>query len=227
MLNDEMRQILESARPRGWVLEPDAKRLLAAAGLDVPRFIRTSDPEEADRFAREVGYPVVAKVVSPEILHKSDAGGVKTGIRDAGGLREAMDRFASLDRYEGTLVEETVRGLELIAGAKVDEQFGPVILLGIGGTGVEIYQDTVIRMAPLEARDVTSMVNGLQAHKLLEGYRGGDPVSMDALTGALVAFSNLVMEMADRIESVDLNPLICSPDRCIVADARILLVSGD
>lgn len=226
MLNDEMKQILESARPRGWVLEPDAKRLLADAGLDVPRFIRTRDPEEAGRFAGEIGYPVVAKIVSPEILHKSDAGGVKTGIRDARGLREAMDRFAPLDRYEGTLVEETVQGLELIAGAKVDDQFGPVILLGMGGTGVEIYQDTVIRMAPLDPRDVTSMVNGLQAHKLLEGYRGADPVDMDALTGTLVAFSNLVMEMADRIESVDLNPLICSKDRCVVADARILLASG-
>jgi succinyl-CoA synthetase beta subunit len=226
VLNDETKQILEAARPRGWVLEPDAKRLLAAAGLNVPRFIGTSDPEEAGRFAGEIGYPVVAKVVSPEILHKSDAGGVKTGIRDAPGLREAMDRFASLDGYEGTLVEETVQGLELIAGAKVDEQFGPVILLGIGGTSVEIYQDTVIRMAPLEPRDVVSMVKGLRAHELLEGYRGADPVDMDALTETLVAFSRLVTELEDRIESVDLNPLICSPDRCVVADARILLASG-
>ncbi|MCF8063587.1 MAG: acetate--CoA ligase family protein, partial [Deltaproteobacteria bacterium] len=149
-----------------------------------------------------------------------------TGISDARGLREAMDRFARLDGYGGTLVEESVQGLELVAGAKVDEQFGPVILLGIGGTGVEIYQDTVIRMAPLEPRDVTSMVNGLTGHRLLEGYRGSDPVDLDALSETLVTFSSLVMDMADRMESADLNPLICSLDRCVAADARILLATA-
>ncbi len=226
MLNEDMKQILEASRPWGWVLEPDAKRLLAAAGLDVPRFIRTSDPEEAARFCDEVGFPVVAKVVSPKIVHKSDVGGVKTGIRDAPGLEEVMERFAAMDGYAGTLVEETVEGLELIAGAKMDEQFGPVILFGMGGTGVEIYQDTVIRMAPLEPKDVASMVTGLEARRLLEGYRGGAPVNMDALSETLISFSELVMDLADRIESVDLNPLFCSPDRCIAADARILLPSA-
>jgi acyl-CoA synthetase (NDP forming) len=226
-MNEEMKQILDEAGSRGWVLEPDAKRLLAAAGLAVPRFLRTSDPGEARRFAEEIGYPVVAKVVSADILHKSDAGGVKTGLRDGHALQEAMERFSSMEGYEATLVEETVQGLELIAGAKVDAQFGPVILLGIGGTAVEIYKDTVIRMAPLEPRDVEAMVNGLEAHQLLRGYRGAEPVDMDALSDALVTFSGLVMEMADRMESVDLNPLVCSSSGCVVADARILLASGD
>ena len=218
-----MKQILETSRDRGWVLEPDAKRLLSEAGLDVPRFLQTKDPEEAARFGEELGFPVVAKVVSPKILHKSDVGGVMTGIGDAETLQRAMERLAALEGYEGTLVEETVQGVELIAGAKVDEQFGPVILLGIGGTAVEVYQDTVIRMAPLTQRDVESMVNGLTARRLLEGYRGSDPVDRTALSDALIAFSRLVMELEECIESADLNPLMCSSRGCRVADARILL----
>ena len=225
MLSRATKQILEDAGDRGWVLEPDAKRILSEAGLDVPRHLQTGDPDEAVRFGEEVGFPVVAKVVSPKILHKSDVGGVVTGLRDAAALRDAMERLAALEGYEGTLVEETVRGIELIAGAKVDEQFGPVILLGIGGTAVEIYQDTVIRMAPLTKRDVESMVGGLTAHRLLEGYRGSDPVDMEALGRTLIAFSNLVMDLADHIESADLNPLMCSSRGCRVADARILLTA--
>ncbi|MGD8389357.1 MAG: acetate--CoA ligase family protein [Desulfobacteraceae bacterium] len=223
MLNDNMRKILESSRDRGWVLEPDAKRMLAEAGLDVPRFLQTCDAEEAVRFGEEVGFPVVAKIVSPKVLHKSDVGGVVTGVGDAEALGRAMERLAALEGYEGILVEETVQGVELIAGAKVDEQFGPVILLGIGGTAVEIYQDTVIRMAPLTQHDVESMVSGLTARRLLEGYRGADPVDMAALSETLIAFSRLVMDLGERIESVDLNPLMCSSRGCRVADARILL----
>ena len=172
-----------------------------------------------------MGFPVVAKVVSPEILHKSDVGGVEIGIQDAGGLRESMDRLSGLQGCEGVLVEETVQGVELIAGAKIDFQFGPVILLGIGGTAVEIYQDTEIRMAPLSERDVASMVNGLRARPLLEGYRGAEPVDMEFLTRTLIAFSGLVMDLADRIESIDLNPLMGSARGCRVADARIMLAA--
>lgn len=225
MLNDDMKQILEQSRARGWVLEPDAKRLLKTAGMDVPRSLNTKDPEEAVRFAQDIGFPVVAKVVSPDILHKSDVHGVRTGVQDGDGLRRAMEHFASLEGCEGTLVEESVQGLELIVGAKVDEQFGPVVLLGIGGTAVEIYQDTVIRMAPLTQRDVDSMVKGLTAHRLLEGFRGADPVDMNALSRALITFSSLLTDLAGHIESIDLNPLMCSKDRCAVADARILLSS--
>ena len=113
--------------------------------------------------------------------------------------------------------------MELIVGAKVDYQFGPVILLGIGGTGVEIYKDSTIRMAPLQERDVRSMVGKLKAHALLEGYRGADPVNLDDLTRLMLAFSSLVKELQDAIESVDLNPVKCSPEKCVIADARIIL----
>jgi succinyl-CoA synthetase beta subunit len=223
MLMKKIRGILSDSRELGWVLEPEAKRLFSLAGLDVPKFMWTREVGEAVRFAREVGYPVVAKVVSPRILHKSDAGGVVTGIDGDDKLTETFGRLSRLKGFAGVLVEEMLSGIELIVGAKIDYQFGPVILLGIGGTGVEIYRDTTLRMAPLKEKDIDSMLKDLKAHQLLEGYRGSEPVNLAKLNGMVVAFSSLVMELEGFIESIDLNPVLCSSKRCVVADARIML----
>jgi acyl-CoA synthetase (NDP forming) len=121
------------------------------------------------------------------------------------------------------LVEEMISGVELMVGAKIDYQFGPIILLGMGGTGVEIYRDIALRMAPLRPGDVESMIRGLKARPLLEGYRGSEPISLSELTRLVVTFSDLVMDLEDFIESIDLNPVMCSSTKCIVADARIML----
>lgn len=219
----EMLRIIEAARTDGWVLEPDAKRLFSLAGFDVPRFTLVQTSEEADRVAREIGYPVVAKVVSPRILHKSDVGGVVVGIADAGRLGEVFRRFQGMDGFIGMIVEEIVSGIELILGAKIDFQFGPMILLGMGGTGVEIYQDVALRMAPLSQNDALAMIGGLKARRLLEGYRGAEKVDREKLTETILSFSSLVVELEGRIESIDVNPLLCSSRRCVVADARIVL----
>ena len=223
MLTDEIKDILLASRDLGWVLEPEAKRLFSLAGLDVPKFMWATELEQAVRFARDIGYPVVAKVVSPRALHKSDVGGVVVGIGSDEKLSETFRRFSRFDGFAGMLVEEMVSGVELIAGAKVDYQFGPVILLGMGGTGVEIYRDTTLRMAPLKEKDVESMLRDLKAHQLLEGYRGSEPVNLTELKGMVVTFSSLAMEIEGLIESIDLNPVLCSSRRCIVADARIML----
>jgi succinyl-CoA synthetase beta subunit len=223
VLSNAMKEILAASRQAGWVLEPKAKELLAEAGLDVPRFTWAHDREEATRFASTIGYPVVAKVVSPAIIHKSEAGGVSVGIKGDVELRAAYERFQALKGFAGMLVEEMVDGVELIVGAKVDYQFGPVILVGIGGTSVEIYKDTSIRMAPLVPQDVASMVHGLRAHQLLEGYRGAAPINGQSLIALLMAFSGFVMDCEALIESIDLNPVKCTAERCIVADARIML----
>ena len=220
----EMLRIIEAARADGLVLEPEAKRLFSLAGFDVPRFALLGTLEEAVRFAQGLGYPVVAKVVSPRILHKSDAGGVAVGIADAGRLAEVFRRFQGLDGFIGMIVEEMASGIELILGAKIDIQFGPMILLGMGGTGVEIYRDVALRMAPLSAEDASAMIRGLKGHRLLEGYRGAEKVDLERLAETLRAFSSLVMELGERIESIDINPLLCSAQRCVVADARIVLV---
>ena len=222
MLN-EIAEILEQSRPHGWIMEPLAKRVLALSGIDVPRHRWAKSMDEALDFGRDHGYPVAAKVVSPSIVHKSDAGGVAVGIEDEQALRQVYERFEKMSDFQGLVVEEMVRGVELIVGAKVDYQFGPVILLGMGGTGTEIYKDITIRLAPLAEKDVCAMLDRLKARKLLHGYRGKQAVDLNKLQTTLLNFSSLVMELADHFESIDLNPVMGSKDRCIAADARIML----
>ena len=223
MLSLETADILAAARKHGWVLEPEALRLLGAAGVPGPKFAWAKSKTDALAAAADIGYPVAAKVVSPQVMHKSDVQGVQPGIPDAESLGKVYDRFSRLPEFEGVVVAEMLSGRELIVGAKIDFQFGPVILLGIGGTAVEIYKDTVTRMAPLKARDVESMLTCLRGSRLLTGHRGVAAVSIPKLTEMMLAFSDLVMELGDRIDSIDLNPVFCSPERCTVADARIIL----
>jgi len=223
MLTREVRDILSSSKATGSILEPEAKRLFSFLGLDVPRFVWAKKVEEAVQFAQKMGYPVVGKVVSPKLVHKSEKNGVEIGIDNDEKLMETFRRFSQIDGFAGMLVEEMISGIELIVGAKVDDQFGPVILLGIGGTGVEIYKDVTLRMAPLALKDIESMIRCLKAHSLLEGYRGSKPVNLEELNRLLKTFSDFVMNLESSIESIDLNPVICSPTRCVVADARIML----
>jgi acyl-CoA synthetase (NDP forming) len=223
MLTREMEEILSASKKVGWVLEPQAKRLFSLAGIDVPRYVWVRRMDDAIPFAEQIGYPVVAKIVSPEVVHKSEHNGVAVGIKDGKALRETFKRFSQLEGFNGVLVEEMLSGIELIMGAKVDLQFGPVILFGIGGIWVEIYRDVILRMAPLQPKDIDSMVKCLKGHRILEGYRGADPVNLQELKRLLVTFSNLVMDLEKYMESIDLNPVICSSTRCVVADARIML----
>jgi hypothetical protein len=189
----------------------------------VPEFVVAATATEALAAADKIGYPVVAKVVSTEILHKSEAGGVVVGVPDASHLTAVYEKLAALEGFAGLLVEAMLPGSELIVGANIDFQFGPVILLGIGGTAVEIYQDTVIRMAPISENDVQAMVAGLKGAELLTGYRGAEPINLPALTQLMLAFSALVMDLENEIASVDLNPVKCTARQCVVADARIML----
>ena len=182
MLSQKIHAILKAGEKTGWIIEPEAKKLLSLAGLNVPRFKWTTKLDEALEFVHSIGYPVVVKVVSPEILHKSDVGGVVVGVDSDEQLNAAFQRFSTFQGFAGIIVEEMISGVELIIGAKVDNQFGPVILLGMGGTGVEIYHDTCLRMAPLKQKEAESMIKSLKAHQLLEGYRGsntGECISTD------------------------------------------------
>ena len=223
MLKKEITDILSASTKLGWVFEPEAKRLLNLARLETTRFRWTHRVDEAVQFAEEIGYPVAAKIVSPVIIHKSDVGGVAVGITDPKALSDTFRRFSMMKGFTGVIVEEMVSGIELIVGAKIDYQFGPVILLGMGGTGVEIYQDMTLRMAPLKQRDAQSMINCLKAQRLLKGYRGAEPINLKALNQLITTFSELVMEIETSIESIDLNPVMCNAKKCVVADARIML----
>lgn len=223
MLTTAVQTILSESKHRGWVLEPDAKKIMREAGLTVPEFEYATTVEQALRAAGRIGYPLAAKVVSPTVLHKSEVRGVVLGIDSDQALRAAVYRFSQIGGFAGVHLERMAGGLELIVGAKIDAQFGPVILLGMGGTGVEIYRDVAIRMAPLSPSDVESMTLSLRGRALLDGYRGGESVNRQALTRTLMIFSSLVIDMQDLIESVDLNPVLCSSDACVVADARIMV----
>lgn len=221
-----IQEIISRSAARGWVLEPDAERILLLAGLSIPKFRVALTHTEAQDAAQEIGYPVVAKVVSPDVLHKSEVHGVEVGIDNDEKLIETFDRLSSIRGFTGMIVEEMATGLELILGAQIDYQFGPMILLGIGGTSVEIYQDVSLRMAPLEPRDVAQMAGHLRGRKLLEGYRGSEPISMENLTAAMLAFSRFVMDFQDSIQSVDINPLKCTAHSCSAVDARIMLIQN-
>ena len=222
-LKKKIQQILERSKPHGWVLEPDAKRILSLEGIAVPEFRWARDRDQALASARAIGYPLVAKIVSPAVMHKSDIGGVAVGVGSDAELDTVFRRFARREAFAGVLLEKIVEGLELIVGGKIDLQFGPVVLLGIGGKGVEIYKDRTLRMAPIQQRDVLSMAHSLTAGRLLSGFRGESPIDMQALVALMTAFSKLLLKLADQITSLDLNPVICSPRGCVVADARILL----
>ena len=225
MLNPEIQEILTAAKPWGWVLEPDAKRIFSLVGISVPNSTLSRTLDEALGFAETNGYPVVVKVVSPEVVHKTEQKGVILGIHDEKALTEAFQRLSSFDGAKGVLVEESLHGAELIVGAKIDFQFGPVILMGIGGTSVEIYQDTSLRMAPITPEDAESMMRGLKAHRILEGYRGAESINRDALSRMLTTFSDLLMSLGETVSSIDLNPVFCTAEKCVVGDARIMLPS--
>jgi acetate---CoA ligase (ADP-forming) subunit beta len=223
MLEAEIKQIIKDRKKTGWIPEPEAKKIFTIRGIQVPSFSTAKFVDEAIEIAGRIKYPVVAKIVSSTIIHKSDVGGVVVGIRDDRQMRDTFIALSEMPGFESVLIEEMVSGIELIIGAKIDYQFGPIILLGIGGTGVEIYKDVTMRMAPIESSDVMSMVNSLKGRKLLSGYRGKEPVNLDRLSDLMVRFSGLIMDIEDSIESVDLNPVMCSAEHSIVADARIML----
>ena len=223
MLKREAADIIQKSREWGWVLEPDAMHLFSLYGFKTPRYDVATQNTQALAIARKIGYPVVAKIVSPAIVHKSDVKGVVVGIKDDETLLQTLERFQGLDGFAGMLIAEMVRGLELIIGGKNDLQFGPMILVGMGGVGVEIYKDVALRMAPLKARDANKMLGELTAHKLLSGYRGTGSVNMDKLRKTIVRFSRLMMDLQETAESVDLNPVICNEGSCVIADARIIL----
>ncbi|MEJ2642016.1 MAG: acetate--CoA ligase family protein [Desulfosarcinaceae bacterium] len=223
MLTALTQKLLFDSKPRGWVLEPDAKRIMQEAGLAVPEFRVAETMDAALQAAEELGYPLVAKVISPAVLHKTEVKGVALGIESDRELQAVVSRFSKMEAFTGVHLEKMAGGVELIVGAKIDDQFGPVILMGIGGTGVEIYQDVTVRMAPLSQADVKSMLHSLKGRKLLDGYRGGEAVDPVKLTRTLLDFSKLVVDMQDHVESIDLNPVLCSQDACVIADARIIL----
>ncbi len=221
-----IKQIIEKCKNYGWILEPYANQLLKYYNLEIPEYIFSDNIDEIKKFVKKIGFPVVCKVVSPKILHKSDVGGVGIGISNIRDIEKKFSKMMKLDGAIGVIVEKMVKGIELIIGGKNDLQFGPVVIVGMGGVGVEIYKDTSIRMAPLNKKDAKLMLKELKFYPILKGYRGSKGINLEKLENTLIKFSIFLMDLENYFESIDLNPVICSKDNCFVADARIILKSS-
>lgn len=219
----EAKKILERARETGWLMEPDARALLDLYGLPMGRHAFVRNEDEAVIAAAMIGYPVVMKVVSPEIVHKTDVGGVEVGIGVQDAMLAAFLRMKKLPGFRGVLLDRMLSGIEIFVGSRVDGQFGPVVLAGIGGTAVEVYRDVKVLMAPLARREAMNALQSLRGAKLLTGYRGKAPANLASVARLLVLFSEMAADLGAAIDSIDLNPVMCGPRKALIADARVML----
>lgn len=212
--------------------EHETKKLLDIYGIPTSREIRATSEDEAARAAGAVGYPVVMKIDSPDIAHKSEAGGVKVGLETEEDVRQAYrDIIASAKRYDpdaellGVLVQEFISGGgETIVGVTSDPQFGPSVMFGMGGIFVEVFEDSVFKVPPIDQREARAMVESIKGYKILKGARGKPPLDVDALVSTLQAIGTMVAELSDVIEEMDINPLIILPAGGGVKAADGLLV---
>ncbi|MDE3192601.1 MAG: acetate--CoA ligase family protein [Chloroflexota bacterium] len=209
-----------------------SKDLLRGAGLPVLPTALAVSADDAVRLARGYGHPVALKVVSPEIVHKSDSGGVLLGLGDDDAVREGFDRLRDVARgagapFTGVAVQPMATpGLELVIGAHRDEQFGPVVLFGLGGVFVETLRDVALRVAPVDDVDAREMLDEIAGSALLRGARGRPAVDRGALADALCRLGALMIAVP-RIASVDLNPVIARADGVVAVDARVLLAARE
>ena len=224
--------IIEQARRQGRSLltEVEAKQLLGEAGIPVTETVLAKTKQEAVETAGRMGYPVALKIVSPQITHKSDAGGVKLGLASADEVAAAFDAIvAAVKRAEpgatidGVSVQRMAdAGIEVIAGMTTDAQFGPVLMFGLGGVLVEVLKDVAFRVVPITQRDARQMMREIQGFPLLQGYRGQEPADIEALEALLLQLSSFIEAHPD-LEELDLNPVFAYPKGAVAVDARMTL----
>jgi len=210
--------------------EVEAKQLLAQAGLPVVETRLATTKKEAVEAAKKLGYPVVLKIVSPQITHKSDVGGVKLNLDSDQAVGDAFDAVTAAARRaapDATIAGVSVQrmaepGIEVIVGVSTDPQFGPVLMFGLGGVLVEVLKDVAFRVIPITPRDARQMVREIQGYPLLEGYRGQEPADVEALEKLLLGLSQFV-EQHPEIEELDLNPVFAYPKGALAVDARIVV----
>lgn len=215
---------------RKFLLEPEAKSICAKYGIPVTKSMVAHTSDEAVDSAEKLGYPVVLKIVSPDVIHKSDVGGVKVGIQnpeDVGRsyveILESVKKKVVGAKIAGVLVQEMVPPTtEVIVGAIKDPQFGPAVMFGLGGVFVELLKDVTFRIAPVTLAEALEMITEVKAYPLLRGYRNTPPVDVDAIAGIIVSTSTAVMENP-QIKELDLNPVMVYEKGAKVVDARIIL----
>ncbi|ELZ24602.1 acetyl-CoA synthetase I subunit beta [Haloterrigena salina JCM 13891] len=226
--------VLEAVRgdQRTTLTESEAKDLLDEAGLAVPRGRTARSSDDAVKAADEIGYPVVAKVASPSVQHKSgwgDGVGVNVNLEGPDAVRSAAAEILEAAEREGidaaVLVEEAVdleAGLEVIVGGTRDPSFGPTVLVGLGGITVEVLQDTSHRLAPISTAEAVAMTEDLEASPLFDGYRGSPAVDREAVAEAIVTVGDLLDEH-EAIREIEVNPLLARSDDAVALDALVSL----
>jgi succinyl-CoA synthetase beta subunit len=219
-------------RGRGSLDEATGKALLAHYGIAVPRSVVIREADDVARLPREIRFPVAVKVVSSDILHKSDAGGVRVSLRTAADVQNAIREMAALPaiaraRVDGWLIDEMAPpGQEVVIGALRDPHFGPLVMVGLGGIFVEVLSDVAFRICPITRVDAEEMLDELKGARVLEGARGREPASREAIVDVLLRMggeAGLLMQHASDISEADINPLIVSSTGAVAVDARIIL----
>ena len=211
------------------ITEELSKGILEEYKVSVPQYALATTVKEAVEAAKSMGFPLVMKVVSPKILHKTDVGGVKVGITKVSDVKKTFTdmhkRLAKKNSgVKGILLEKMVpKGVELIVGVQNDPQFGPVIMVGMGGIMTEVMKDVAFRMLPITTNDAQSMLDELQGAALLRGFRGSDPIDTKMVSKMLTSIGKMAMDNADYINSIDFNPVVVYPKSYYVVDAKIIL----
>ncbi len=234
MATSDLDAVLAEARKRGATAldEPDGKRILATFGIDVPRSCVVRPDDDIHEAVSAMSPPFALKVVAAGVVHKSDVGGVHLDLRTAGEVEVVIARMrtslvAKGIEPHGWLIEEMVAGgVEVVVGGLVDPEFGPMVMVGLGGVFVEVLKDVAFRICPITALDAVEMVEELQGGPLLRGARGKPPVSIDALVKVMLRLGGkdgLLLACADRVAEIDINPLIVTPHRAYAVDARFIL----
>src|SRR5579864_7385843 len=229
---DAVRKVLDAVKAdkRTSLTAPEGKLVCDAYGIPVPKEGVAKSAAEAAKIASAMGFPVVMKIVSPDILHKTEAGGVVVGVKTAADVEKNYDtilanarKYKADAKIEGIQIQQMLAGgTEVIVGSITDGSFGKLVAFGLGGVLVEVLKDVTFRLAPATRQDALSMLDGIQAHEMLKGVRGGDPVNRDALADVIVKVSQLVSDFPEIVE-LDLNPVFATRKDAIAADVRIVV----
>ncbi len=232
MRNPKIDEIFKVAKDdnRNFLYEHEAKKLFALFDMPVTKIHVAKTEDDAVEAAERIGYPIVLKIVSPQILHKSDAGGVIVGVENEQGIRDGFKKiiknakaYKSDAEITGILVQEMApKGTEIIVGSTTDPTFGPTLMFGLGGIFVEILKDVSFRVAPITEVDAMEMINEIKAVKILDGARGMPPCNKPALATILYKTSNMLMECPE-IKELDMNPILAYPDGARIVDARVIM----
>jgi acyl-CoA synthetase (NDP forming) len=225
-------KIISQARLEGRkaLLETEAKTICMEYNIPVTKFELAKNEREAVEFAEKIGYPVVLKIVSPDIIHKSDAGGVMVNLKSKVEVRNAYrqilenaKKYKATAKIVGVLVQEMApQSTEIIVGAIKDPQFGQTLMFGLGGIFVELFKDVTFRVAPITQEDAREMVTEVKAYPVLKGYRNSPPADIDAIINILLNTSRLIMDNPE-IKELDLNPIMAYGNGAKTVDARIIL----